>query len=120
MQGLRNQISALQAQLQAKDDEVSSLRESLSKLEEQQREVTAKVVSKKKVIGEVKERPTAKQIQIALKNAGYDPGAIDGKIGRQTRDAIESFQKANNLHTDGKVGKKTWALLRDYLYKQVK
>jgi carboxyl-terminal processing protease len=57
---------------------------------------------------------------MALKNAGYDPGKIDGKMGKQSSEAIKAFQKANNLPVDGKVGKKTWSLLRDYLNKKVK
>ncbi|MCM8792068.1 MAG: peptidoglycan-binding protein, partial [Candidatus Omnitrophica bacterium] len=59
-------------------------------------------------------------IQIALKNAGYNPGEIDGKMGKQTRQAIRAFQKANGLVVDGKVGKRTWSLLREYLYKKAK
>ncbi len=117
IQGLRNQVSVLEAQIQDKDQEISSLREALAKTEE---EKTAKEAKAKKVIGEVKSRPTAKQIQIALRNAGYNPGALDGKMGRQTREAIRAFQQANNLTADGKVGKKTWVLLKDYLYKKVK
>jgi len=64
---------------------------------------------------EVKSRPSVKQIQKALKNAGYNPGSIDGKFGRQTREAIKDYQRANNLKPDGKVGKKTWKSLRKYL-----
>jgi len=71
-------------------------------------------------MGEVKSRPKAKQIQLALKNAGYYSGAIDGKIGKVTKDAIKAFQRANNLIVDGKMGKKTWELLRKYLYLKVK
>jgi len=60
-------------------------------------------------------KPTVQEIQIALKNAGYYTGAIDGKIGPKTKKAIEEFQKANNLKVDGIVGPKTWALLSKYL-----
>jgi peptidoglycan hydrolase-like protein with peptidoglycan-binding domain len=41
-------------------------------------------------------------------------------MGKQTREAIRSFQRANNLVVDGKVGKKTWEILRGYLDKKVK
>ena len=119
IQGLKNQISVLEAQIQAKDEEISGLRENLAKAPEQKTELT-KVVSKKKVIGEIKSRPSVKQAQIALQNAGYNPGSIDGRKGKQTRDAIKAFQRANNLRQDGKVGKKTWDLLKEYLYKKVK
>lgn len=58
---------------------------------------------------------TPENIQMALRNAGYDPGPIDGKIGSKTKAAIIDFQKANNLTADGKVGPKTWAKLSGFL-----
>jgi len=112
-QGLRNKVSALESQLNEKDNEINSLRDALAKTSE----VTSENVSK---VGEVKEHPTAKQIQLALKNAGYYQGIIDGKMGKNSRQAVRDFQKANNLPVDGKVGKKTWAVLKDYLEKKVK
>lgn len=60
-------------------------------------------------------RPTAKEIQTALKNAGFDPGSMDGKIGPRTRQAIKDFQKSKGLVPDGVVGPKTWASLSKYL-----
>lgn len=60
-------------------------------------------------------KPTAVEIQTALKNAGYYTATVDGKIGPQTRRATEDFQKANGLQVDGKVGPKTWAVLEKYL-----
>ncbi len=107
-QGLRNQVSALEAQLEAKDEEINSLKD----LETQGQ--------KEKIIHEVKSRPNMKQVQIALRNAGFDPGCLDGKMGKKTRSAIKAFQSANNLARDGKVGKQTWALLRNYLEQKVK
>ena len=59
----------------------------------------------------------SKDIQRALKNAGFYAGAIDGKIGPRTKAAIEEFQKANGLNADGKVGPKTWKVLGAYLNK---
>lgn len=123
IQGLRNQISVLEAQLLAKDEEINSLKGPLFKTaEEEPQEALAlkKQVKKKKVLGEVKSRPNVRQIQVALKNAGFEPGVIDGKMGRATREAIKAFQRANNLAVDAKVGKQTWALLREYLYQKIK
>ena len=54
-------------------------------------------------------------VQQALKNAGYDPGAIDGKFGAKTMDALRSFQRKNNLNSDGKVGVRTLNVLAGYL-----
>ena len=59
-----------------------------------------------------------KEIQTALKAAGFYAGSIDGKIGPRTKKAIEEFQKANGLQVDGKVGPKTWAELEKYLRQQ--
>jgi len=118
IQGLRNQVSALQTQLQTKDDEINALKESLNKLREQ-KPAEGKTTVHKRVL-ETKEHPTAKQIQVALKNAGYYAGIIDGKMGKQTRGAIKAFQKANNLRVNGRAGKQTWNLLKQYLEKTVK
>lgn len=109
IQGLRNQVTALESQAPAKTEEVSSA--------EQAAAVSAESLAK---TGETKERPSVRQIQAALKNAGYYQGVIDGKIGKQSRQAIKDFQKANNLSVDGKVGKKTWSALREYLQKKNK
>jgi len=58
---------------------------------------------------------THKDIQLALKNANFYTGPIDGKIGKNTKKAIREFQKANGLKADGKVGPKTKELLLQYL-----
>ena len=54
-------------------------------------------------------------VQLALTNAGYNPGAIDGRIGRRTIGAIKRFQRAEKLHVDGIVGKRTWSRLSRHL-----
>lgn len=63
-------------------------------------------------------KPTAIEIQAALKNAGFYTGTVDGKIGAKTKKAISEFQKANGLTGDGKVGPKTWSVLSKYLNSQ--
>ena len=60
------------------------------------------------------EIPSA-NIQKALKKAGYYNGAVDGKVGPGTRDAIAAFQKDNGLKADGVCGRGTWAKLKSYL-----
>jgi len=40
------------------------------------------------------------QIQRALKDAGYNPGAIDGVIGEQTIAAVNDFQRDKGLPVD--------------------
>jgi len=56
-----------------------------------------------------------RQIQTALKNAGYYKGTIDGKIGSKTKEAIRSFQKSKGLKAEGVVGQKTIEKLSKYL-----
>jgi peptidoglycan hydrolase-like protein with peptidoglycan-binding domain len=58
---------------------------------------------------------TKKQIQKALKNAGYYDGAVDGKIGPKTRAAIMEFQQNMELKADGIAGRNTKEKLLKYL-----
>jgi len=43
-----------------------------------------------------------KAVQTALNNDGYKV-AVDGKMGKQTHDALMKFQKANGLPATGKA-----------------
>ncbi len=54
-------------------------------------------------------------VQASLTNAGYNPGAIDGKLGKRTISAIKRFQRAEKLTVDGVVGKRTWSRLSEHL-----
>ena len=59
-------------------------------------------------------KPATREIQQALKNAGFYQGAIDGKVGPRTKEAVREFQRINGLKVDGVVGKQTWAKLSAY------
>ena len=61
------------------------------------------------------ESTRVREIQLALKAAGFDPGSTDGKLGARTKVAIRDFQLAHGLSGDGKVGPRTWAKLEPYL-----
>lgn len=54
-----------------------------------------------------------KLIQERLISLGYSCGAAgaDGKFGSGTESAVEAFQRANNLESDGIVGQDTWRKL---------
>ncbi len=41
--------------------------------------------------------------QQALRDKGYDPGPIDGKMGPKTTTALRQYQKAENLTATGKL-----------------
>lgn len=60
-------------------------------------------------------KPTVKEIQTALKNAGFYSGSVDGKLGPNTKKAIIEFQKSQSLVADGKIGPKTWGILSKHL-----
>jgi peptidoglycan hydrolase-like protein with peptidoglycan-binding domain len=45
-----------------------------------------------------------KSLQRELKRAGYDPGLVDGKMGRSTRRALRRFQEAHGLPPTGAPG----------------
>lgn len=115
--GLKNQISAQEVLLERKDQEIESLREALNKTTEEKAAQGSLELGGKKVTGSLNMHPSIKQIQTALRNAGFDPGPVDGKMGKKTRQAVRSFQKAHGLKVDAKVGPKTWSALQEYLKK---
>ena len=54
-------------------------------------------------------------IQVALKNAGFYRGPVDGLLGNATRKAVKDFQKKYDVAVDGRVGPKTWELLQPFI-----
>ena len=63
---------------------------------------------------EVPTDPFTRRVQQALRNAGCDPGPIDGKAGAMTKRAIRKFQRDNNLPDTGVANEATWDLLKRY------
>lgn len=57
------------------------------------------------------------EVQRILKNAGFNPGPIDGIMGGRTKEAIRRFQKAKGLKPTGKIDSVTQlALEREKRY----
>jgi lipid-binding SYLF domain-containing protein len=56
-------------------------------------------------------REEVRQIQTALKNAGFDPGPIDGIIGPRTTRAIRTFQFDTGTLATGKLNDETLTTL---------
>lgn len=52
-------------------------------------------------------------LQQRLTAKGYGVGAIDGKFGSKTLEAVKAFQAENNLSVDGIVGINTWNALEN-------
>jgi len=59
-----------------------------------------------------KARNLVQEVQIMLIEVGYDPGLPDGYNGLRTEAALRSFQRDNNLETNGKMGKATVKALK--------
>src|SRR5689334_1736163 len=49
--------------------------------------------------------------QVLLDGHGYSPGEIDGRLGTNTRRALEAFQEANRLKSTGTLDCETWSAL---------
>lgn len=56
----------------------------------------------------------AKLVQKRLKELKYYSGAVDGKFGVRSVNALEKFQEANGLTPDGVAGTQTYAILFSY------
>ncbi len=104
------QVTALQTELQAKDQQIQDLQYQL----EQSRTgtpysntVSSGTSSKIRVRG-----VTVAEVQRSLTAAGFDPGAVDGRFGKKTKAAIKAFQRSKGLKADGVVGERTWKLLQ--------
>ena len=54
---------------------------------------------------------SVRSIQQALANKGFNPGVIDGAMGRNTREAIRSFQSKNGLVPTGELNERSASLL---------
>ena len=108
LQELQSRIGNLETELERKNQQISTLENALQ--EEQSKSVSVDKPEDIKVT-----QMSAKQIQRALKNAGFYRGSVDGKIGPKTKKAIKDFQKAHGLKVDGVMGEKTTAELSKFL-----
>jgi peptidoglycan hydrolase-like protein with peptidoglycan-binding domain len=69
----------------------------------------------KALLGEVmpfEQNYTVREVQTLLSLYGYNPGRIDGKLGNQTRNAIEKFQVDAGLKPTRFVDEETWKQLK--------
>jgi len=105
---LQTRVTELETELQKKDERITALEEQSQRAPV---ETTTYVEHRTSSTGSMSHR----DVQTALKNAGFYSGAIDGQIGKQTKRAIKEFQRSNGLVADGVIGPKTKAKLRSYL-----
>lgn len=127
---LQNQMSAVTDELVRLDQSLQDTRSALAAEEARKSQLQGELGATEERIGALQEEEgvikgiyrtpsgfelPAVNIQKALKKAGYYNGALDGKVGPGTRDAIRAFQQDNGLGADGVCGRKTWAKLKVYL-----
>lgn len=55
--------------------------------------------------------PVVRQIQGILQERGYDPGPLDGALGKKTREALRLFQKDHHLAVTGEIDPDTKSTL---------
>ncbi len=115
IENLKNQILVLQTESEASAQQVAQLQQIISNNEKEKASLSTQISMLSGKVKPVALIGSIKQIQIALKNAGYDSGNLDGKMGGKTRKAIKDFQKDNLLPVTGKVDKETWFKLRGFL-----
>lgn len=123
---LQMRVSELERQVEDKDEEIKNLNYQIKDLSYEldkgrgrRIQLESAGVGTREDKGEIIRVPVgADQVQLALKNAGYYQGTVDGKVGAKTKKAISAFQKDNGLKADGLVGRQTWAALKSYLNKE--
>jgi peptidoglycan hydrolase-like protein with peptidoglycan-binding domain len=121
--GRQSEKEAMETQVSSLETQVMQLAQRLEELARGQETLTEEVQTLKTTQprSSTNIQPTSKvtlsvrQTQQALANAGFYKGAIDGREGPRTKQAIIDFQKSQGLTPDGKVGAKTSAALSKYL-----
>ena len=117
--GIKTRVETLEARVEGVEVKQAEAERAVAEQAQALEELKSVTPSAAKTNFEVKPREgvsvKVKDIQRALKNAGYYDGKVDGVKGKNTRRAIRDFQSANGLKADGIVGSKTWELLSRYL-----
>ena len=111
-QELQTRVNYLELELKRKIQEINRLESELEKTQYVTLSSDDQKIEYKE--SETQQKIPIKQVQMALKKAGFYKGDIDGKQGPRTKEAIRAFQKARGLKVDGVVGKTTWQALSKY------
>lgn len=108
----QRQIADLQNQLMAKDQEIQDLKYQVESGRQALPATNFTAANTDRYNMLRVSGVSALDVQKALSRAGYDPGPMDGRLGKKTRSAVKAFQRSHGLTADGVVGEKTWAALR--------
>ncbi len=116
LENREEQIKELSYQVKDLTFEVSRLKDSSKRTSMVRTTTSAKTTSSGAEDDRIiRVEASEKDVQTALKNAGYYTGTIDGRIGSGTKSAIVQFQTDNNLKADGIIGGQTWTELKKFL-----
>ena len=108
------QTAQLQQELQAKDQQIQDLQYQLNNSQQSSDSnysSSSGAKSGKSSLIRVS-GVSVLDVQKALTRAGYDPGPMDGHMGKKTKSAIKQFQRKSGLTADGVVGEKTWSRMK--------
>jgi len=128
---LQIRVAQLETQVDAQDQDIADIKASIGgigkHIQKTSRPLASVTIPEVKPYDKLSSTPQAdaqgilrvpvdpQKVQKALKAAGYYNGAIDGKLGTGSQSAIRKFQVENELVSDGIIGKRTWARLKEYL-----
>lgn len=130
---LQIRVAHIESQLDDQSQDILQLQSTVEELSQRDRaaSVSSAPINKTQLTGKSRSKPAAEpkskyhqilrvpvtpqEVQTRLKNAGYYSGAIDGKLGSGSKRAIKEFQTDHDLESDGIIGKKTWAELKNYI-----
>ena len=128
IESMQSRIDVLEDELKTKNQDIVSIQNELEEVKNKQarskisvkkesNQTASKTKANNDEMGEIirVSGVKASQVQLALKNAGFYKGKLDGKIGPNTKKAIKAFQQNNDLKVDGIVGRGTWSKLKKSL-----
>jgi len=128
---LQIRVAHLESQVDDQEQEIARLQSTINELSQRAKNTHVSVIPTSKIQKVAKQQSTQtsksqyqqilrvpvtpQEVQTGLKNAGYYLGAIDGKLGSGSKKAIKEFQTDHDLVSDGIIGRRTWAELKNYL-----
>ena len=110
----KTRLTSLEGQLEVLNERLGEVLENQRQLQEELIRLKSRQSSKPRRRA-FRERLSNRQVQRALRTAGFYKGSVDGKVGRRTKGALRAFQRANGLKVDGIVGTRTATALAGYL-----
>jgi len=119
----KNDTQLLNEQVALLRSELGSLQERLNQVDRGQAELQSELAAlseradqrRRTNITTVPKQLSIRQVQTALKKAGYYNDKVDGRNGPATKNGLKKFQKDQGLKADGIIGPNTRQALAAYL-----